>query len=227
MATNKQPGRIAQIFEVLGLVVKRNKMAGFWLAISTLIPLLGFISLALFTTSGNIVALVVYILLGLMAGLLAFLIVLGRFTQGLMYENLQGQPGAVSALIKNQLRRSWRGNDVPIRVNKSQDLVYRLVGRPGVVLVAEGNLSRVSPLLEDAKREVQRIVPGVSVHTIHVGDGGLLIKEFFKNLYKLKGAIRTAEIFVVSNRLASITKSPTSMMPKGIDPTKMRAPKPR
>lgn len=227
MATNKQPGRIAQLFEVLGLVVKRNKMAGFWLAISTLIPLLAFIALALFTTNGNIVALVVYIVLGVMAGLLAFLIVLGRFTQGLMYENLQGQPGAVSALIKNQLRRSWRGNDVPIRVNKSQDLVYRLVGRPGVVLVAEGNLSRVSPLLEDAKREVQRIVPGVTVHTLHVGDGGLLIKEFFKNLYKLKGSIRTAEILVVSNRLASITKSPTAMMPKGIDPTKMRAPKPR
>lgn len=227
MATNKQPGRIAQVFEVLGLVVKRNKMAGFWLAISTLIPLLAFIALALFTTNGNIVALVVYIVLGVMAGLLAFLIVLGRFTQGLMYENLQGQPGAVSALIKNQLRRSWRGNDVPIRVNKSQDLVYRLVGRPGVVLVAEGNLSRVSPLLEDAKREVQRIVPGVTVHTLHVGDGGLLIKEFFKNLYKLKGSIRTAEILVVSNRLASITKSPTAMMPKGIDPTKMRAPKPR
>lgn len=227
MATNKQPGRIAQVIEVLGLVVKRNRMAGFWLAISTLLPLLAFIALALFTTNGNIVALVVYIVLGVMAGLLAFLIVLGRFTQGLMYENLQGQPGAVSALIKNQLRRSWRGNDVPIRVNKSQDLVYRLVGRPGVVLVAEGNLSRVSPLLEDAKREVLRIVPGVTVHTIHVGDGGLLIKEFFKNLYKLKGSIRTAEILVISNRLASITKSPTAMMPKGIDPTKMRAPKPR
>lgn len=227
MAKNKQPGRIAQVFEVLGLVVKRNRMAGFWLAISTLLPLLAFIALALFTTNGNIVALVVYIVLGVMAGLLAFLIVLGRFTQGLMYENLQGQPGAVSALIKNQLRRSWRGNDVPIRVNKSQDLVYRLVGRPGVVLVAEGNLSRVSPLLEDAKREVLRIVPGVTVHTIHVGDGGLLIKEFFKNLYKLKGSIRTAEILVISNRLASITKSPTAMMPKGIDPTKMRAPKPR
>jgi hypothetical protein len=162
-----------------------------------------------------------------MTGLLGFLLVLGQLTQKLMYRNLQGQVGAVSSLVKNQLRRSWRGSEVPIRMNKSQDLVYRLVGRPGVVLITEGVRSRVSPLLEDARKEASRIVPGVPVHVLHVGDDGLLLKSLFPTLYKLKGTIRRQEILVVSNRLNSIAKTPASMMPKGIDPAKMRAPRPR
>ena len=112
-------------------------------------------------------------------------------------------------------------------MNKAQDLVYRLVGGPGVVIISEGVRSRVSPLVDDARKEVSRIVPGVPIHFIHVGDDGITLKQVFPTLYKFKRAIRRQEIIVVSNRLNSIAKTPASMMPKGIDPTKMRAPRPR
>lgn len=223
----KEKGRIGQIVEVLGIVVKRDRLAIIWLSLGALGPIAGGITIALFATGGEPISFVVSIILGLMTGLLGFLLVLGQLTQKLMYRNLQGQVGAVSSLVKNQLRRSWRGSDVPIRMNKSQDLVYRLVGRPGVVLVSEGVRSRVSPLLEDARKEVKRIVPGVPVHVLHVGEDGLRLKSLFPTLYKLTKAIRRQEIMVVSNRLNSIAKTPASMMPKGIDPTKMRAPRPR
>lgn len=223
----QEPGRIRQLVDVLVLVIKRDKLSILWLALGTLAPLGAGIAIAVFGTGGEPISFVVSIILGLMAALLGFLIVLGRLTQRLMYANLQGQVGAVSALIKNQLRRSWRGSDVPVRMNKSQDIVYRLVGRPGVVLVSEGVRSRVAPLVEEARKEVARIVPGVPLHVLHVGDDGLAVKEFFPTLYKIKGRVRSAEIVVVSNRLNSIAKTPASMIPKGIDPTKMRAPKPR
>ncbi len=223
----KEKGRIGQIVEVLGIVIKRDRLSILWLSLGTLGPIAGGVAIALFGTGGEPISFVVSIILGLMTGLLGFLIVLGQLTQKLMYRNLQGQAGAVSSLVKNQLRRSWRGSEVPIRMNKSQDLVYRLVGRPGVVLITEGVRSRVSPLLEDARKEASRIVPGVPVHVLHVGDDGLQLKNVFPTLYKLKGSIRRQEILVVSNRLNSIAKTPASMMPKGIDPTKMRAPRPR
>jgi hypothetical protein len=162
-----------------------------------------------------------------MAGLLGFLIVLGQITQKLMYTNLEGQIGAVSSLIKNQLRRTWRGSEIPVRMNKSSDTVYRLVGRPGVVIISEGQRSRVAPLVDDARKEVARIVPAVPLHTVHVGSDGIALKQLFRTIYKFPKGIRTAEILVVSNRLNSIAKTPMSQMPKGIDPTKMRAPKPR
>ena len=223
----QEPGRIRQIFDVLVLVIKRDRLAIIWLVLATLGPIAAGIVFGIIGTGGEPISFVVSIIFGILAGVLGFLIVLGQLTQRLMYSNLQGQPGAVSALIKNQLRRSWRGNDTPIRMNKSQDIVYRVVGRPGVVLVSEGVRSRVAPLVEDARKEVQRIVPGVPVNLLHVGSDGLTLKEFFPALYKMKGRVRAAEIVVVSNRLNSIAKTPASMMPKGIDPTKMRAPRPR
>lgn len=223
----KEPGRVRQIFDVLVLVIKRDRLALLWLILGTLGPIGGGVAFALLATGGEPISFVVSIVLGVMAGVLGFLIVLGQFTQRLMYTNLQGQVGAVSALLKNQLRRSWRGNDVPVRMNKNQDIVYRVVGRPGVVLISEGIRTRVSPLIDDARKEAQRIVPGVPIHHLHVGPDGLTLKEFFPALYKIKGRVRTNEIVVVSNRLNSIAKTPASMMPKGIDPTKMRAPRPR
>ena len=223
----KEPGRIRQIIDVLVLVIKRDRLAIIWLILGTLGPIAAGIVFAIMATGGEPISFVVSIIFGVLAGILGFLIVLGQLTQRLMYSNLQGQPGAVSALIKNQLRRSWRGNDTPIRMNKNQDIVYRVVGKPGVVIVSEGVRSRVAPLVEDARREVQRIVPGVPVNLLHVGSDGLTLKEFFPALYKIKGRVRPAEIVVVSNRLNSIAKTPASMMPQGIDPTKLRAPRPR
>lgn len=223
----KEPGRVRQILDVLVLVIKRDRLAIIWLVLGTLGPIAGGIVFAILATGGEPISFVVSIILGVLTGVLGFLIVLGQLTQRLMYTNLQGQVGAVSALIKNQLRRSWRGNDMPIRMNKNQDIVYRVVGTPGVVLVSEGVRSRIAPLVEDARKEVQRIVPGVPVHLLHVGPDGMTLKEFFPALYKLKGRVRKPEIMVVSNRLNSIAKTPASMMPKGIDPTKMRAPRPR
>lgn len=227
MARTSEPGRLRQILDVTGLVIRRNKLAILWLALGTLIPLGVGTFFAVINWAANIVGAVVYLLLGIMVAILGFLVVLGRLTQRLMYERLEGQVGAVSSLIKNQLRRTWRGSDIPIRMNRQQDTVYRLVGRPGVVIVSEGQRSRVAPLVDDARREAARIVPTVPIHVLHVGSDGLSISEFFPTLYKLKGRVRTQEILIVSNRLNSVAKTPASQMPKGIDPTKMRAPKPR
>lgn len=225
MANAQSKGRIGELFDVLVLVLKRVPLAWLWLALGLLAPIGAGIFFAV--TSDNIVGSVLWVVVGILAGVLLFLVVLGRVTQTLMYSNLEGQIGAVSSLIKNQLRRTWRGSEIPVRMNKSSDTVYRLVGRPGVVLVSEGQHTRVAPLVEDARKEAHRIVPAVPIHTLHVGADGLALKDFFPTMYKLRGAIKTAEVLVVANRLASVAKTPMSQMPKGIDPTKMRAPKPR
>ncbi|MFM6967521.1 MAG: DUF4191 family protein [Microbacteriaceae bacterium] len=226
MAQAKTKGRVGELFDVLKLVLKRSPLAWLWLSLSLLAPIAGGVYFAV-TSIDNPVGAVIWVVLGLMAGLLVFLIVLGQLTQKLMYANLEGQIGAVSSLIKNQLRRSWRGSEIPVRMNKNSDTVYRLVGRPGVVIVSEGQRTRVAPLVEEARKEVSRIVPAVPVHVVHVGADGIPLKDMFKTIYKFPRGIRGAEVLVVSNRLNSIAKTPMSQMPKGIDPTKMRAPKPR
>jgi hypothetical protein len=225
MATEKKKGRIGELIDVLKLVLKRVPLAWLWLGLSLIAPIAGSIVLAVI--SADIITAVIWVIGGVLVGLLAFLLVLGQITQRLMYQNLEGQVGAVSALIKNQLRRSWRASEVPIRMNKSSDTVYRLVGRPGVVIISEGVKTRVAPLVDEARREASRIVPSIPIHTLHVGADGLKIGETFKSMYKLKAQIKMAEVRVVSNRLNSIAKTPMSQMPKGIDPTKVRSSKPR
>ncbi|CAB4592002.1 MAG: DUF4191 family protein [Actinobacteria bacterium] len=225
MATEKKKGRIGELVDVLKLVLKRVPFSWLWLSLSFLLPLAGGIVFAVI--SADVISAVVWVIGGILLGLLVFLIVLGQITQRLMYQNLEGQIGAVSALIKNQLRRSWRASEIPVRMNKSSDTVYRLVGRPGVVIISEGVKTRVAPLVDEARREAARIVPSVPIHTIHVGADGLKIGETFKSMYKLKSAIKMAEVRVVSNRLNSIAKTPMSQMPKGIDPTKIRSARPR
>ena len=225
MANPKKKGRIGELIDVVKLVLKRVPFSWLWLGLSFLVPLAGGIVLAVF--SGDPISLVVWVIGGILLGLLGFLIVLGQITQRLMYQNLEGQVGAVSALIKNQLRRAWRASEVPVRMNKSSDTVYRLVGKPGVVIISEGVKTRVAPLVDEARREAARIVPSVPIHTLHVGSDGLKISETFKTMYKLKSHIKMAEVRVVSNRLNSIAKTPMSQMPKGIDPTKIRSARPR
>ena len=225
MATEKKKGRLGELVDVLKLVLKRVPFSWLWLSLSFLLPLAGGIVFAV--VSADVISAVVWVIGGILLGLLVFLIVLGQITQRLMYQNLEGQIGAVSALIKNQLRRSWRASEIPVRMNKSSDTVYRLVGRPGVVIISEGVKTRVAPLVDEARREAARIVPSVPIHTIHVGADGLKIGETFKSMYKLKSAIKMAEVRVVSNRLNSIAKTPMSQMPKGIDPTKIRSARPR
>lgn len=226
MSTPQSKGRVAELFDVLKLVLRRVPLAWLWLSLSLLVPLGVGIYFAV-DSSSNPVGAVIWVVIGILAALLVFLIVLGQITQKLMYSNLEGQIGAVSSLIKNQLRRTWRGSEVPVRMNRNSDTVYRLVGRPGVVIISEGQRSRVASLVEEARKEVHRIVPAIPIHTLHVGDGGLALKDLFRTMYKLPRGIKIAEVLVVSNRLNSIAKTPMSQMPKGIDPTKARAPKPR
>ena len=56
-------------------------------------------------------------------------------------------------------------------VTRNQDIVHRAVGRPGVVLVAEGGgPSRLGNLLAQEKKKVARFVPDVPIYEILVGD---------------------------------------------------------
>ena len=54
------------------------------------------------------------------------------------------------------LRRGWDVKPA-IAFTKNQDVVHRVVGRPGIVLVGEGNPSRVRNLLTVERKKHARI----------------------------------------------------------------------
>ncbi|GAA5151735.1 DUF4191 domain-containing protein [Microbacterium pseudoresistens] len=168
---------------------------------------------------------------GLMLGVLAAMILMTQLSTKAMYKKIDGMPGAVGHVLSTSLGRSWQASDTPVGVNpKSQDAVYRAVGRGGIVVVGEGSRGRLTRLIKDEKTRSLRVAQGVPVTVLHVGHGDddTPIDQLAKTIKKLPKAIDKTTMAAVIKRIDSVSQSLSSLpIPKGIDPLKARAPRPR
>lgn len=224
----KEPGRVRQMWQVFQMTRRYDKAITLYLLASFLVPIGLSVVLSLLFSRDNILGFVLYVIAGILAGVLLVLIVLGRRAEAAAYSQIAGKPGAVGAVLKSGLRRSWSGSEMPIIVNKSQDAVYRAVGRGGVVLIGEGPRSRTQPMLDKERANVQRVLPNVPVNLLYVGPDhdSLQLHKIVPALAKFKRSLTKAEVLAVSNRLASLGRNGIPI-PKGIDPNRVRAPRPR
>jgi len=177
--------------------------------------------------SANVVTIILVVVLGVLAGVLLGLFVLGKRAEAAAYAQMAGQPGATGAVMTSVLRRGWFTNETPIAVNRNRDCVYRAIGRGGVVLIGEGARSRVARMVADEARSIARVIPNVPVHQVFVGteEGSIGLKDISKTFRSFKRTLTKREVQVVESRLSSLgTAMP---IPKGIDPRKVRAGKPR
>ena len=86
------------------------------------------------------------------AFLIVAMLVFSRRAQAAMYGQAEGQPGAAGWLLQQQLKGDWRLTQ-GIAGTTQLDVVHRLVGRPGIVLVAEGAQHRVRGLDRPGEEE--------------------------------------------------------------------------
>ena len=220
---NKEPGRVAQLLNIYKMTMASDKTAIWWALMALGIGVLAGTIMGATVGKATTVGFVVWIITGTMMGVLAGLIVMSRKAERAAYAQIEGQPGAVSAVLRTALKRGWRGSEMPIAVNRNQDAVYRAIGPAGVVLIGEGVRTRVQPMLEDERKKVQRAVPGVEVKFIWVTQDteGTRLMKLSSTLLKLKRVLNRNEVSAVDKRLSALV---TSMpIPKGIDPKRMRA----
>jgi len=225
---DKEPGRIKQMWQVFQMTRRYDSSIVWWLILCLVVPVGAAIVLGVLL-GGNVVGLVLFIIAGVLAGVLIGLIVLGRRAEKAAYSQIAGQPGAVGAVLKSGLRRNWTGSEMPVNVSpRTQDAVYRAVGRGGVVLIGEGPRSRTQPMLDKERTNVHRILPNVPVNVLYVGPDAdsLPLHRIPGALGRYKNVLTKAEVLAVSNRLQSLGKNGLPI-PKGIDPTRVRAPRPR
>lgn len=170
-------------------------------------------------------------LTGLMAGVLVSMITMTRLSTSAMYKKIDGMPGAAGHVMSTGLGRSWQSGDMPVGVNpKTQEAVYRAIGRGGVVIVGEGSGGRLTRLVNEERSKVQRVAHGVPVTVLYVGHGedDVHISRLSKTIKSLPRKIDKATMAAVIKRIDSVSQSLASLpIPKGIDPTKVRAPRPR
>jgi len=221
----KEPGRIKQMYQVFQMTRRYDNLATWYFLLAFLVPVLVGLGLAFLLAAGNVLGFVLYIVTGVMAGLLVFLIVLGRRAERAAYSQIAGQPGAVGAVLKSSLRRGWTASEMPVTVSpKTQDAVYRAIGKGGIALIGEGPRSRTQKMLEDERRKMVRFLPNVPVHFIYVGpdEDSVALHKVAPTLGRLKKVLRKPEILAISNRLTSLDKNGLPI-PKGVDPMKARA----
>ena len=170
-------------------------------------------------------------LTGLMSGVLVAMITMTRLSTTAMYKKIDGMPGATGHVMSTALGRGWQSGDMPVGVNpKTQDAVYRAIGRGGVVIVGEGSRGRLKRLVNEERSKIQKVAHGVPVTVLYVGHGDddVPISKLSKTIKSLPRTIDKATMATVIKRVDSVSQSLASLpIPKGIDPTKVRAPRPR
>jgi hypothetical protein len=219
---NKPEGRFAQIWRVWKLTASTDKSAvpisvAWGLGALAVGIILGFIS------GGSVASLIIYGILGLFGGVVTFAAVLSRRAEKVAFGRIEGQPGAVGAILSTILKRGWSGTEEPVALNaRSQDLIYRLSGRGGIVVIAEGHRSSVSRLVEEEKRRLAKVAAGVPVSVIWVcnDEHSTRLHDIRATIFKLKKVVRSTELGEINRRLSTLRLNVP--VPKGVDPTKMR-----
>ena len=162
--------------------------------------------------------------LALMIGILAATFVFGRRVQATAYSQVEGQVGAAAAVLKN-MRGDWRVTPA-VGFTREQDLVHRVVGKPGVVLVAEGARNRTRGLVANEKRRVTRIAGSTPVYDVFVGDGEgeVPLRGLEKHFLKLPHNIKPKIVNELDRKFTAMGNAPLPI-PKGPVPRGGRVPR--
>ncbi|MEU7876982.1 DUF4191 domain-containing protein [Microbispora bryophytorum] len=165
-----------------------------------------------------------WIVFGVFAAVLVGMVVFSRLAQKAQYSMLHGQPGATYAILQS-LRGTWHVEEKPVAVNRDQDLVFRVVGFPGVILVSEGPPNRVQRMLLAEKKRVQRVAVDVPVYDVQCGDaeGQIPLAKLQRHMMKLPRNLKKGAVSEVNNRMRALT--PAIPMPKGPIPKGARMPR--
>ncbi|MEO8750941.1 MAG: DUF4191 domain-containing protein [Allobranchiibius sp.] len=224
-----EPGRLKQISTLYKMASKQDPKVPLYLIGAFLA---GFLLLLVI---GIAIGHPIYLgIIGFMVGLIVVTFLFGRLAQRAAYTQLDGQPGATGAAMSG-LRKGWYFEQEPVaaeagRARNVRDvgnaaMVFRAVGRAGVVLVAEGPRQGAIKLLASERKRVSRVSgPEVPVHTLRVGEGddAIPVSKLTVAMTKLPRKLTDAEVQAVNKRLRAIggVKPP---IPKGMDPRSARA----
>jgi Domain of unknown function (DUF4191) len=217
--SEKKEGRLKQIALVYQMTKKTD-------------PRIGLILLGVFVVTALVAFGVFFLVPGgwgfdvitaVLFGVLAALVVFGRRAQKSQYAQIEGRTGAAAAVL-SQLKRGWKV-DPGIAFNRNQDLVHRVVGPPGIVLVGEGNPNRLKTLLANERRKHERVASETPIYEIVAGDGegAVPVPKLMRHVSKLGRNIKPAEMTDVLQRLRALDANRSNIpIPKGPVPTSMK-----
>ncbi|EOM76040.1 DUF4191 domain-containing protein [Rhodococcus rhodnii] len=164
--------------------------------------------------------------IGILLGVLGAFIIFGRRVQKSVYRKAEGQAGAGAWALEN-LQGRWRVKTA-VAGTTHLDAVHRVIGKPGVILVGEGDPGRLRALLGQEKKRVARLVGDTPIYTFVIGndEGEVPLSKLQRHLGKLPNNIDNKRIDAIEGRLAALSSRGQggAALPKGPMPggAKMR-----
>lgn len=215
-----KPGRFKAIIQSYQMTKKGDPKIGLILLATFLLAGAAGFAVMLLVFGGS---LLFPIITGVLTGVLGVLIVFGRRAQTAALAQIEGQPGAAAAAL-SLLRRGWK-TDPAIAFTKQQDVLHRLVGPPGIVLLGEGNPNRLKPLMSAERRKHERVAAETPIHEVYVGNGPdeIPLKNLVKHVRKLGKGLKPAQMTDVLARIKALDANRSNIpLPKGPMPTSMK-----
>ena len=166
------------------------------------------------------------VLLGLPLGLLAATFWFSRRAMNAAYRGIEGQPGAAAAVVENMRGKWWV--TPAVSVSKNSDIVSRVIGKCGVVLVGEGPSSRITHLLANERKKTARWLPETPIFEIQVGTepDQVNIAKLQSTLTRLPGGLKGSQILDLRRRLEALSARDNPLaIPKGPMPKSTKIPK--
>jgi hypothetical protein len=211
--------RLRQIGAAFTFARQRDPLIALWLLGAALVPLVLILGVAALT--GWWLYLTPFaILLALIAAMLVF----NRRITKATYAEIADKPGAAAMLLQN-MRGNWRVAPAAA-FTPQQDMVHRVVGRPGIILVIEGSQQRLKNMLAQEKRRINRVAPDTPIYEIVVGEGEgqVALMKLQTHLVKLPRNLTPSQLGALDDRLTALAGT-APPIPKGPMPKGARAPK--
>lgn len=208
--------RLKQIGMVFSFTAKRDRWFAPLAAAAVLIPLA--ITVVAVMAWGWL-----WLPIGILFALLALLIVLNVRSTRAMMTAAEGQPGAAASVLQT-MRGDWRVTPA-ISATTQMDMVHLVIGRPGVILLAEGSPQRTRGLLGQEKRRLAKVIGNAPLYDFTIGhdEGQVPLRKLRMTLLRLPRNITGREVNALDKRLTALSARPR--MPQGAIPKNLRPPK--
>lgn len=211
-------GTIRQFREVFKYTKESDPALPWKLAGAFAATLVVFIVIGLF-----IKPLIMWIITGILAGFAVAMLLFSRYAKQGAYKRYRDQPGSAEVAFADLPKKAW--NITPAYTGTRQgEVVHRLVGRPGIVLVGEGEPGRLHKLLESEVKRHEQVAYGVEVTVIEMGDrpGQVKLEKLAKAIRKLPKRIDAVQVEETVSRLKALDNMRGKVpIPKGPLPNRV------
>lgn len=157
-----------------------------------------------------------YLVAGIGLGALFAMLMFNYRGKKAAYTRYDGKPGSAEVAFGELDKKKW-AYTMGVAANRNMDLVHRLIGPGGLLLVSEGGPAAKQLLADTAKRH-EAVAYGVKVQTIQMGkgEGQVPLPKLAAYIKKLPTSVEPYQITEIKQRLKALdavrSKAP---LPKG------------